>query len=73
MLASMSNPYAALVAIVITALEEAVLRTTMVYRDDYFRWLIGAPEEPPHLLQLRQEEQSITTAANMFHEMSSIM
>ena len=44
MLGAMQDPTAIVLAIVLTALEEAILRSTMVARDTYFRELLGLPE-----------------------------
>ena len=44
MLGVMHDPTAIVVAVVLTALEEAFLRSTMVYRDNLFRKLMGLPE-----------------------------
>ena len=44
MLGVMRDPSAIVLAIVLTALEEAIMRTTMVYRDNFFRKLMGKPE-----------------------------
>ena len=41
MLGCMIDPTATIVAIVLTALEEAILRSTMVYRDQFFDKLTG--------------------------------
>ena len=43
MLGCIHDPAIAMVAIVITGLEEAIMRCTMVHRDRFYRWLIGKP------------------------------
>ena len=50
MLGCMINPTFSVLAIITTALEEALVRSTMVQRDTFFRWLQGLPElEGPEL------------------------
>ena len=44
MLGCMTNPTFSILAVVTTALEEALLRSTMVQRDNFFRWFQGLPE-----------------------------
>ena len=44
MLGCMVDPTANILAVVVTALEEAIMRSTMVQRDNFFRWLQGLPE-----------------------------
>ena len=44
MLGCMTNPTFSMLAVVTTALEEALLRSTMVQRDNFFRWFQGLPE-----------------------------
>ena len=44
MLGCMIDPQATILAVILTALEEAALRSTMVYRDNFFNWLQGLPE-----------------------------
>ena len=44
MLGCMIDPQATILAVILTALEEAVLRSTMVYPDTFFNWLQGLPE-----------------------------
>ena len=65
MIGCMVDASASIVAVLLTAVEEALLRSTMVYRDRFFAWLQGLPEpteaELEHkvglLLLLRVEEQ----------------
>ena len=44
MIGCMIDPAASIVAVVLTALEEAIMRTTMVSRDNFFNRLMGRPE-----------------------------
>ena len=44
MLGAMQDPSAIIFAIVVTALEEALSRSTMVYRDSFFRKFQGMPD-----------------------------
>ena len=65
MIGCMIDASASIVAVVFTAMEEALLRSTMVYRDRFFAWLQGLSEpteaELEHkvclLLIVRVEEQ----------------
>ena len=43
-----------MLAIVITGFEEVIMRSTMVYRDSFFRWLQGLPEPTEVEKQLQQ-------------------
>ena len=44
MLGCMIDPQASILAVILTAIEEAALRCTMFYRDKFFNWLQGLPE-----------------------------
>ena len=55
MMMGIQDPTAIVLAIVCTALEEAILRSTMVMRDIFFRRLLGKPEmSDAELLYLRR-------------------
>ena len=44
LLGAMRDPAAVIFAVVFSALEEAIMRSTMVYRDTFFRKLLGRPK-----------------------------
>ena len=44
MLGTMRDTTAIVFAVMLTALEEAILRSTLVYRDTFFRKLLDQPE-----------------------------
>ncbi len=43
MVGAMRDPMAAVLTIIFTALEEALLRCTLAYRDELWHWLRGLP------------------------------
>ena len=43
MLGAMRDPVAAVLTVIFTALEEAILRCTLAYRDELWIWLMGLP------------------------------
>ena len=59
------DPTAVMLAIVLTGLEEVVMRSTMVERDNFFRWLQGLPEPTEDELKLQQRMWSASTAMAM--------
>ena len=69
----MRNPMMSILAVVITALEEAALRTTLVWRDKMMREVVGQRERRDYEEQLLHEDQSASAAASMFHEVTSIV
>ena len=56
-----------MLAIVLTGLEEVIMRSTMVYRDNLFRWLQGLPERTEDELKLEYRMWSASTAMGMYH------
>ena len=61
------DPTTVMLAIVLTGLEEVVMRSTMVYRDNLFRWLQGLPERTENELKLEYRMWSASTAMGMYH------
>ena len=61
------DPTTVMLAIVLTGLEEVVMRSTMVYRDNLFRWLQGLPERTEDELKLEYRMWSASTAMGMYH------
>ena len=56
-----------MLAIVLTGLEEVVMRSTMVYRDNFFRWLQGLSDPTVDELNLQCRMWSASTAMAMYH------
>ena len=61
------DPTTVMLAIVLTGLEEVIMRSTMVYRDNLFRWLQGIPERTEDELKLECRMWSASTAMGMYH------
>ena len=59
------DPTTVMLAIVLTGLEEVIMRSTMVERDNFFRWLQGLPEPTEDELKLQQRMWSASTAMAM--------
>ena len=65
----MRNPNMAILAILLTAVEEALLRTTLVWRDSMFRSILGEQAKlQPHREELVLQDQSLSAAVSMLHE-----
>ena len=64
MLGMIRDPSAIMFAIVLTALEEVINRSTMVHRDTFWRWIQGLPEltEEEQELQMRLWATSTVTS-----------
>ena len=60
-----TDPTVAMLAIVLTGLEEIVTRTTMVQRDMYFRWLQGLPELTDEEEELQRRFWCASVASSM--------
>ena len=74
MLGMMHNPAVAIVTLITTALEEAVLRCTMVYRDELWDWITGAKEELDEAeLNWKRLVQTASAANSMRAEITSIL
>ena len=61
------DPSTVMLAIVLTGLEEVIMRSTMVYRDNFFRWLQSLPEPTEGELKLAYRMWSASTAMSMYH------
>ena len=59
------DPTVAILAIVLTGLEEVVMRSTMVKRDTLFRWLQGLPELTEDEEELQRRLWSASVASSM--------
>ena len=73
MLGAMLDPNAAVLTIVVTALEEALVRCTMVYRDDLWDWITGKPEPTESEIKTKRLVQAASTANGMRIEVQSII
>ena len=66
---SMRDPNMAILAIVVTAVEEALMRTTLVWRDSMFRTLFGEQAKlQRHREELVLRDQSTSAAISMLYE-----
>ena len=72
MLGAMLDPTAAVLAIIVTGLEEACVRSTMVYRDELWDWLTNRQPTQPEL-KARRLVQAASTANSMRIEVTSIV
>ena len=73
MLGAIRNPSVAVAACILTALEEALLRSTMVYRDNLFSRLLGQKEPNVAELILKRKIWSAASAMSMYIEITSIL
>ena len=60
-----TDPTVAMFAIVLTGLEEVVMRSTMVERDMFFRWLQGLPDLTEDEEELQRRLWSASVAGSM--------
>ena len=73
MLGAMRDPTASVLTIVVTGLEEAVVRCTMVYRDEFWDWITGKPESTESEIKTKRLVQAASTASGMRIEVQSII
>ena len=73
MLGAIRDPRVVVAAIVITALEEALARSTMVYRDTLLAKLLGKPEPSAAELTLQRKIWACSAATSMYIELTSII
>ena len=73
MLGAMRDPVATVLAIVVTGVEEAVVRSTMVIRDHLWEWLSGQEEPVGAELRWKKLIQAASSANGMRCEVTSIM
>ena len=73
MLGAIRNPSVAITACVLTSFEEAILRSTMVYRDTFFAKLLGKPEPTAAEVIMRRKLWSAWSAMTMYIEITSIL
>ena len=65
MLGIIREPLMVMLAVVVTAFEEVAVRATMVYRDNFFRWLQGLPEPTAEEKELQLRLWATSTATAM--------
>ena len=73
MLGAMRDPTASVLTIVVTGLEEALVRCTMVYRDELWDWFTGKPEPTESEIKAKRLVQAASAAAGMRVEVTSII
>ena len=73
MLGGIRNPSVAIAACILTSLEEAILRSTMVYRDTFFAELLGKAEPTPAEVIVQRKIWSAASAMSMYIEVTSII
>ena len=73
MLGAMRDPTATVLTIVVTGLEEALVRCTMVYRDEFWDWITGRPEPTESEIKVKRLVQAASAASGMRIEVSSII
>ena len=73
MLGAMRDPTASVLTIVVTGLEEALVRCTMVYRDEVWDWFTGKPEPNESEIKAKRLVQAASAAAGMRVEVTSII
>ena len=73
MLGAMRDARVVVAAIVLTALEEALARSTMVYRDTVLAKFLGQPELSATELVLQRKIWACSSAMSMYIELSSII
>ena len=68
MLGAMQDPTAIVLAIVLTALEEAILRSTMIERDTLFREFLGMRDLSDAELSYQRDKWSVATQIQSYRE-----
>ena len=73
MLGAMRDPTASVLTIVVTGLEEALVRCTMVYRDEFWDWITGKVEPTESEIKTKRLVQAASAANGMRVEVTSII
>ena len=73
MLGAMRDPTASVLTIVVTGLEEALVRCTMVYRDEFWDWATGKTEPTEAEIKTKRLVQAASAANGMRVEVTSII
>ena len=73
MLGAMHDPVASILTVAVTGIEEAVMRCTMVYRDQFWDWVTGQAEPTAAELSWIRLVQAASAASGMRIEITSII
>ena len=73
MLGVIKDPAMVVLALIVTGLEEAIMRCTIVHRDNLMRWVQGFKQQSAEELALEREIWSVASAVSMCHEITSII
>ena len=73
MLGGMRDPTATVLTIIVTGLEEALVRCTMVYRDELWDWISGRPHLSEAEVKSKRVVQAASAANGMRIEVTSII
>lgn len=73
MLGAIRSPSVAIAACILTSFEEALLRSTMVYRDTIFAKFLGKPDPTPAEVIVQRKIWSASSAMSMYIEITSIL
>ena len=73
MLGAMRDPTATVLTIVVTGLEEALVRCTMVYRDKFWDWITSKAEPTESETKTKRLVQAASAASGMRVEVTSII
>ena len=73
MLGGMQDPTAAVLTIIVTGLEEALVRCTMADRDDLWEWVTGSPKLTESETEIKLLIQAASSANGMRIEVTSIL
>ena len=73
MLGAMRDPTASVLTIVVTGLEEALVRCTMVYRDELWDWITSKPKPTESEIKAKRLLQAASAANGMRVEVTSII
>ena len=73
MLGGMRDPTAMVLTIVVTGVEEALVRCTMVYRDELWDWITSRPKPTESEIRAKRLVQAASAANGMRIEVTSII
>ena len=73
MLGAMRDPTAAVLTIVVNGIEEALVRCTMVYRDEFWDWITGSQVPTESEIKTKRLVQAASAATGMRVEVQSII
>ena len=73
MLGGMRDPSATVLTIVVTGVEEALVRCTMVYRDELWDWITSRPKPTESEIRAKRLVQAASAANGMRIEVTSII